>query len=96
MIADALTPAAAATASAPPMDPWVRAGRQALVGSFFVPPWGIVHGLWLHMALGRTPGDRTLARLALVNGVVGTVVIWKAIVWAPVVWRFVVAQWEGV
>lgn len=73
-----------------------RRGRHALVGSFFFPPWGVLHGGWLLVSRRGTPfAGRTAARLAVLNGVIGTAVVVKFVLVAPDLLRWVLSQWEG-
>lgn len=74
-----------------------RRARVALIGSFFFPPWGVLHGGWLLFSFRGTPfAGRALARLALLNGLVGTAVVIKFVLVAPELFRWVLSQWEGV
>jgi hypothetical protein len=60
-------------------------GKRALLWSFFVPPMGAVVGGLLLWRVRREPGAtsvRAEARLAVLNGVVSTIVVWKMIVFA--------------
>lgn len=57
-------------------------GRRALVWSFFIPPAGLVLGAWALRVLPNDDANRPArgeARLAMLNGVVSTVLIVKGI-----------------
>lgn len=69
----------------PPPNPPDAPARRAVVVSFFVPPLGALLGAraWRR---ARAMGDRsalTLARVAVANGVISTLVIIKLLLLAP-------------
>lgn len=70
-------------------------GRRALVWSFFVPPVGALLGLLAMRALPKDEAHRSArseARLAILNGVVSTLIIAK-LIWVLVHLRSWMETW---
>lgn len=87
-------PEQAAPAQAVPEQPESNAGTRSMVWSFLLPPIGALMGGWVWCRGRVSAEERTRAKIAVANGMFGTIVIWKVIAWGPGIVRWVLTFYE--